>query len=280
MQRYRYRLLNVFAPSTLAGNPLCVFEAATDMSTELMQALAIQFNLSETTFLLPSERATARVRIFSPGGEFPFAGHPVLGSAFVVRELFDAGDAFTLETHAGVIPLTCEGDVYRLRANPPNTRAPAQSMIELAAAVGLGADDLTAPPLWIDTGFEQLVVPARTLAALKNARVDVTRAQALLNSIGLTKIYLWVRESADVVQARFFFTRGPGQIGEDPGTGSACANLGGWLLHTGANLPVRLTVHQGDHLGRPCRLHLTVDSERNIFVGGRVVQLGTGEVCL
>ncbi|MBM3396267.1 MAG: PhzF family phenazine biosynthesis protein, partial [Betaproteobacteria bacterium] len=85
---------------------------------------------------------------------------------------------------------------------------------------------------------------------------------------------------ADVVQARFFFTRGPGQIGEDPGTGSACANLGGWLLHTGANLPVRLTVHQGDHLGRPCRLHLTVDSERNIFVGGRVVQLGTGEVCL
>lgn len=277
---YRFRLLNVFAPSTLAGNPLCVFEDARGMSDALMQALAIQFNLSETTFLLPSERATARVRIFSPGGEFPFAGHPVLGSARVARDLHGCGDHFTLETQAGVIPLCRDGGTYTLQANAPRWRPVESSPAELAALLHVGEGRLDAPVLWMDTGFEQMVVPVRDVEALMQARVEAASAQRFLNNLGLTKIYLWTRTAPGEVQARFFFTRGPGLIGEDPGTGSACANLGGWLIATGAALPVALTVHQGDHLGRPCRLHLRVEEGGATFVGGNVVQLGEGSIDL
>ena len=92
MPAHAFRILNVFAETTLGGNPLAVFEDARDIDDATMQALALQFNLSETTFVLPSARATARVRIFTPTFEMPFAGHPTLGTAHVVRALMRAGD--------------------------------------------------------------------------------------------------------------------------------------------------------------------------------------------
>jgi PhzF family phenazine biosynthesis protein len=92
MPAYRYRLVNVFAAAPLEGNPLCVFEDARGLDETTMQALALQFNLSETTFILPSDNATARVRIFTPTFEMPFAGHPTLGTAHVVRSLQAAPD--------------------------------------------------------------------------------------------------------------------------------------------------------------------------------------------
>ena len=109
----------MFAESTFGGNPLCVFESGDGLGTDEMQALALQFNLSETTFILPSERATARVRIFTPTFEMPFAGHPTLGTAHVVRELFNAGDDISLEMKAGVIPVSADGSRWTLSANPP-----------------------------------------------------------------------------------------------------------------------------------------------------------------
>jgi PhzF family phenazine biosynthesis protein len=103
MLNLRYRIVNVFAESPLAGNPLCVFEDGSALDGATMQALALQFNLSETTFILPptAEGATAHVRIFTPGFEMPFAGHPTLGTAHVVRELLRAGDAVKLHPRAG-----------------------------------------------------------------------------------------------------------------------------------------------------------------------------------
>src|SRR5258706_9740871 len=102
MPDYRYRLVNVFTVNgaKLSGNPLCVFEDARGLDAAAMQALALQFNLSETTFLLPSDAASAAVRIFTPTFEMPFAGHPTLGTAHVVRAL-RGGDAVTLATPAG-----------------------------------------------------------------------------------------------------------------------------------------------------------------------------------
>src|ERR1700693_2931415 len=99
MPALRYRIVNVFAETPLAGNPLCVFEDGRGLDDATMQALALQFNLSETTFILPSTRATAHVRIFTPSFEMPFAGHPTLGSAHVVRALM-GGDEVTLEMRA------------------------------------------------------------------------------------------------------------------------------------------------------------------------------------
>ena len=100
----------MFAKSRLAGNALAVFEDGSALDEAQMQALALQFNLSETTFILPSSKATARVRIFTPSFEMPFAGHPTLGTAHVVRSLLGCGDSVTLEMPAGIIPVTANGD--------------------------------------------------------------------------------------------------------------------------------------------------------------------------
>lgn len=273
-----FRLVNVFAESPLGGNPLCVFEDGSAIDERTMQALALQFNLSETTFVLPADRATARVRIFTPTFEMPFAGHPTLGTAHVVRALRGAGDRVTLEMKAGVIPVEAEGDVWTLQANAPSHRVPAASNADLAATLGLAPGDIAGPPLWVDTGSEQLVVPLASLDAVRRA---APRAEAMArhaSNATRSMAYVFAREG-DRVLARFFFPK-HGAIVEDPGTGSACANLGGWLLATGAALPQRLTIDQGEAVGRPCRLRLDVGGDRSIRVGGRVIEIGRGTITL
>jgi PhzF family phenazine biosynthesis protein len=274
----RYRIVNVFAEHTLAGNPLCVFEDGSGVDDATMQALALQFNLSETTFLLPSSRADARVRIFTPTFEMPFAGHPTLGSAHVARALGRGGDALTLEMRAGIIPVTAAGDRWTLAANAPTWREPAASRAQLARALGLATDDVGERPLWIDTGSDQLVVPLVSFDAVRRATPDAAALQRDASNGARAMAYVFAREG-DHVLARFFFPK-HGSVIEDPGTGSACANLGGWLIATGAPLPQRLSIDQGDAVGRPCRLALDVDGDRGIRVGGRVVELGLGTVTL
>ncbi|MBA3539638.1 MAG: PhzF family phenazine biosynthesis protein, partial [Deltaproteobacteria bacterium] len=157
--RYAFRILNVFTVGNdrFSGNPLCVFEDARGMTTDDMQQLARQMNLSETTFVLPSERADAHVRIFTPGFEMPFAGHPTLGTAAVVA----AGRSrVVLEMIAGLVPVTADGMTFTLRAaKAPVMRAVEATRAELARMVRLPADAVSAEPLWVDTGVEQLVIP-------------------------------------------------------------------------------------------------------------------------
>jgi PhzF family phenazine biosynthesis protein len=275
MNDYAYRIVNVFAESPLEGNPLCVFEDGRELDDATMQALALQFNLSETTFVLPTERATARVRIFTPTFEMPFAGHPTLGTAHVVRSLRNAGDAITLDLRAGIIPVRAEGDVWTLEANPPKHRAPTASRSELAGMLGLGEGDLAdAPPLWVDTGSDQLIIPLASFDAVKRAAPDGRALQVHGSNGTRAMAYVFAREG-DRVLARFFFPK-HGAVIEDPGTGSACANLGGWLLATDAPLPQRLSVDQGEAVSRRCRLGLEVTADRRIRVSGRVVELGRG----
>ena len=162
MSRYAFRIVNVFAEAPLAGNPLAVIEDAQGLDHATMQALALQFNLSETTFVLPSQAATALVRIFTPTFEMPFAGHPTLGTAHVVRDLKRCGDAVTLEMRAGMIPVRASGDTWTLSANPPRTRPVEATRAELAAMLALAPADLGADALWVDTGSEQLVIPLAT----------------------------------------------------------------------------------------------------------------------
>src|SRR5208282_5965287 len=145
--RYAFRIVNVFAEERLAGNPLAVFEDGRDLDDATMQALALQFNLSETTFILPSTRASARVRIFTPAFEMPFAGHPTLGTAHVVRSQLHGVDSLTLEMVAGVVPVPARGDVWTLRANPPSARPAEASTQELARTLRLEASDVGAPAL-------------------------------------------------------------------------------------------------------------------------------------
>ncbi len=172
MRPLRFRIVNVFAEAPLAGNPLCVFEDGSGLDDATMQALALQFNLSETTFILPaaSPAATARVRIFTPMFEMPFAGHPTLGTAHVVRDLLRAGDAVRLDMNAGVIPVTAEGDVWTLEANAPEWRAADIARRQLAEMLGLDESDVREGALWVDTGSEQLIVPLASTAAVERCR--------------------------------------------------------------------------------------------------------------
>jgi PhzF family phenazine biosynthesis protein len=280
----RFRLLNVFAESRLSGNALAVFEDGRGLADEQMQALALQFNLSETTFLFPSSVATARVRIFSPGFEMPFAGHPTLGTAHVTRSLRDCGDALTLEMHAGVIPVTAAGDTWTLQANAPRTRPSSATQAELAAMLGLDEGDLREGAMWVDTGSEQLIVRLTDPDAVRRCRPDA----ALLARHGSNEkraglVYVWAHEDAppaddgERIEARFFFLK-HGAVIEDPGTGSACANLGGWLVARRYELPVAMSIAQGEATGRPCKLGLRVDAEQRIFVTGNVIEIGHGEL--
>lgn len=278
---FAFRIVNVFAEARLAGNPLAVFDDARGLDDATMQALALQFNVSETTFILPSTRASASVRIFTPTFEMPFAGHPTLGTAHVVRALH-GGDALTLEVQAGVIPVRARGDVWTLQANAPRTRPVAASREELAAMLGLDAVDIGAAPLWVDTGSEQLLIPLTSADAVRRSqpKADMLARHggfALSGGGSRAMAYVWAEVAPDGVLARFFFLK-HGAVVEDPGTGSACANLGGWLVATGAPPPQTRTISQGDAVGRRCRLGLSVDDQERIFVSGRVIELGRGTI--
>lgn len=284
--KLRYRLLNVFAlpGQPLTGNPLCVFEDGSGLDDAMMQALALQFNLSETTFILPSTKATARVRIFTPAMELPFAGHPTLGTAQVVRALRgasgDAGDAVKLETLAGVIPVSALGNAWTLTANAPTTRPLDTARIaELAAALGLGADDFAAAPLWVNTGMEQLVVPLAS-RALVGSLTPTAGVSAFANNLGKVSVYCISPVTEPEMDVRFFFSKNQGSLAEDPATGSACANLGGYLIATQAALPANRGLHQGAAVGRPSILQLAVSAEGSITVGGEVIDIGGGLISL
>jgi trans-2,3-dihydro-3-hydroxyanthranilate isomerase len=278
-----YRIVNVFVPdnaSKLTGNPLAVFESGEGLDTATMQAIALQMNLSETTFVFPpaSADATARVRIFTPSYELPFAGHPTLGTAFVCAERAGGLAEVSLAMEAGVIRVTSTGDVWELQANPPTTRKH-PSNGHLAPMLGLAQSDLAGEPLYVNTGVEQLIVPLASVAAVERAVADPALFSAhARNGRGACMAYLFAREGKHVT-ARFFWDK-QGGVHEDPGTGSATANLGGYWIAQGAPLPNAVTIAQGAATGRPCQLGLRVMADKRIFVSGRVVELGRGTVQL
>ena len=278
----RYRLLNVFTRDAraLSGNPLCVFEDGSGLDTGTMQALARQFNLSETTFLLPSERgAHARVRIFTPNYEMPFAGHPTLGSAQVCRALRLGGDQLRLEVPAGIIPVHAQGAHWTLEAQPASIREPELPRARLAELLGLSAEDLIDRPLWVKAGKEQLVVPLTSIDAVRRVSPVPQRLQSIRSEDGQSMAYVFFISDDNSALARFFFPQG-GAILEDPATGSATANFGAWCLAMKRTLPVQMQISQGEFVARPSDLYLDVTREREIFVGGDVVEIGRGSITL
>lgn len=276
-----YRIVNVFTRDggRLSGNPLCVFEDGDGVDDKTMQALARQFNLSETTFILPSSRATARVRIFTPAYEMPFAGHPTLGTAHVVRAL-RGGESIALEMKAGVIPVNAQGDRWTLQANAPKSRALEMTRAELEEILGLRPGDVAEWPLWVNAGKEQLVVPLASREAVRRAAPRADAFSRLKSGDGQSMVYVFhdAGDAAATVECRFFFPSGAAIL-EDPATGSACANLGGWYTVVRPRMDVKRAVSQGEAVGRPSTLYLDV-THGAIHVGGDVIELGRGSVSL
>ncbi|MBA3391010.1 MAG: PhzF family phenazine biosynthesis protein [Deltaproteobacteria bacterium] len=276
---HAFRIVNVFTVdgNRFSGNPLCVFEDARGLEDEQMQALARQMNLSETTFVLPSERADARVRIFTPGFEMPFAGHPTLGTASVIAA---AGqDEVKLEMIAGIVQVEREDDGWSLkRPQRPKTRKVEATRIEIAQMLGLPDDALSDEPLWVSTGVEQLVIPIKSSELVRAAKPvkKLLERWAFSDDRKEAMAYLWSNDSSEWT-VRFFFTS-HGAVIEDAATGSACANLGGWWIARGRQRPLEVMLRQGEAVGRPSRLGLQIGDDDAIYVTGAVIELGRGTV--
>ncbi len=293
MKTLSFRIVNVFVESdaaTFGGNPLAVVEDARGLSESEMQAIAAQFNLSETTFIFPSDTALsgattdAEVRIFTPRYELPFAGHPTVGTSFVIASMREAAgaqvNALTLKMKAGEIPVTRENGVWTFTANAHRSRPIASDVALLAQASGLEASDFAGEARFVSTGTEQLVIPLRSVEALSRAKPNPDLLQQYFsNDAGRYMAYFVARVAQNKFQVRFFFPTASG-MSEDPGTGSACANLGGYLLDAQELAPANFTVTQGEFVDRKNVLQLSLTPDRRIRVGGRTLEMGRGTLTL
>jgi trans-2,3-dihydro-3-hydroxyanthranilate isomerase len=291
-------LLNVFAREgdPFSGNPLAVFPDAGSLATERMQAIARQLNLSETTFVTrveaddeqPGTPVVADVRIFTPGYEMPFAGHPTLGTADVVAGLpgilGGPADDVVLLMPAGPIPVTREGDGWRLAARSGSSRAAGVDAAGLAGILGLGDAGghvrvVEAGTAWVDVGVEQLLVQLDDVEAVRACRPDASAVERVLAPMTTEPhVYVWAWAGERSLEVRLFAALG-GALDEDPATGSACANLGALLAEAG-HRGVDLEVSQGAHVSRPSLLRLRIDDEGVVSVAGRVVRVGEGTLHL
>ncbi len=279
MKSYRFRILNVFTRGSepFSGNPLCVFENAVGMDADTMQSVARQFNLSESTFIFPADTAgvTANVRIYTPAYEMAFAGHPTLGTAYVCRALRLGGDTLQLKMPAGIIPVVAAKDRWTLTSNVATFRELNEPRAMLASALGLQETDIGDRPLWIDSGSEQLIVPLTSEAAVRKAQPRAEILSQIKSNIGHGMAYVFHVGKDGKALSRFFFPQDAAML-EDPATGSATANFGGWWLAMQKPLPMSLQIAQGEYCMRPSALYLNIDAQRQVTVSGNVVEVGQG----
>lgn len=279
-----FYIFNIFAESNWGGNPLAIvplLDESLSIDTETMQRIARQFNLSETVFVTPPTDAqhVAHLRIFTPDHEMPFAGHPTIGAAAWLHQHLNLSDTFTLTTPAKTVSITHQQGNYRF-ALSGYTHAPcALSRPQLANGLGLMEADLGKHIRWMNAGMWQLVIPLNSRAAVMCAQANTPLLRDASVDAAHTNAYIWFEEHGQVT-ARYFFDINGVAI-EDPGTGSACVNLGAWAhLHGLVSNDVRLSWHitQAEAINRPNHLYLSVSAEGEIEVGGRVMAFAQGEL--
>ncbi len=295
MASYRYYTCDVFTDTRFGGNPLAVLPHADGLSDANMQRIAPEFNFSETSFVFPAEAGhTRKVRIFTPTTEVPFAGHPNIGTAFILGstgELGDVGDVrtATFEERAGLVTLTIRAphgqvESCELAAPQPLALGKTLSVPLVAAAVSLDAPDVvtdTHPPQVVSVGLPFVMAELRDRCALERARFDLTIADALAAEAPRPSVYVYTRASGDVdVRARMFAPLSG--VTEDPATGSAACTLAGLLAHADrqSNGVFRWRIAQGVEIGRPSTLLARAEKRdgtvTGTWVGGAAVVVSEG----
>ncbi len=288
-----YYLLNVFTDTHhpfVTGNPLAVFADDTlnrHLDDTLMQAIASQLNLSETVFVFDIDShnldLTARLRIFTPAYELPMAGHPTVGTAFLLQSLHHLPRHFTLGTQAKPIAITSDNTQTTLAITGFEIAPSHASLDDLRHITGLYQADFE-QAFWVDSGSRQLLLNVAHRQDLDRVVINPTAlAQLCQQEQGRSQIYLW-HDDSQKITARYFWLDDNGSLIEDSGTGSAAANLGAYLLAHGTNAPasqtpVSRTIYQGDQMGRPNRINLTL-MDNTIHVGSTVHLVGHGELYL
>lgn len=278
MPTYPIQIVDVFAEEALAGNQLAVVENAGDLSAQQMQAIALETNFSETTFVIGRTDGAATVRIFTPAWELPFAGHPTLGTAWVLTQ----GESdIVLELPIGPVQVAFDQQGVG-RFEPPAVEFGSDFDTALGAQLlNLDVEQLSSkwPAQLAQVGPQFVLLPVQDLSALKAARLNVElHAQLLAQGVGVQCVFAFTDEayddSADIAARMFFESNGPR---EDAATGSANSALAAYLHRLGI-ADGSVVVDQGVEMGRPSRLYLEV-GER-LSVGGRVQNVIRGELTL
>lgn len=287
--------VDVFTNQVFGGNPLAVFPEAEGLTAIQMQQIAREFNLSETVFVLRPQNpeATHRLRIFTPQTELPFAGHPTLGTAYVIGRLSSMSSVI-FEEGVGLIRV----EIERKNGSPVYTELASTSMPEygpkppetgqLAQLLGLDIQDIgidNYQPAAVSGGVPFLFVPLRNLEAINKARLNRQVWEEILSSYWAPQIYLftWETINSEVDLHARMFAPGLG-IEEDPATGSAAVALGGYLAMNNSTLQgtQQWQIEQGLEMGRPSLLRLTTTFSEgkliSIKVGGGSVLVSEGRL--
>ena len=299
MNSARYLLVDVFTSEPFGGNQLAVFVDGEQVPERLMQRIARELNLSETTYVLPPEDSEnlCRLRIFTPLEELPMAGHPTVGSAFAlaVEGRITPPTTIRFEEGVGLVPVEVEGTAERptgaVMVQPlPQFGPRFDDATRIAAMLTLAEADL-APALPLEVvscGVPYLIVPLASLAAVQRARLRLDLWEELLAGFASRHVYLFSRETLGddaTVHARMFAPAAG--VPEDPATGSAGGPLGCYLVRHGlaaAGERVPIVCEQGYEIGRPSRMEIEISGDRErireVRVGGGCVLIGEGRMRL
>ncbi|MBO9515542.1 MAG: PhzF family phenazine biosynthesis protein [Variovorax sp.] len=301
MKTRPFKQVDVFTPTPYFGNPLAVVLDGTGLDDATMQRFAAWTHLSETTFLLPPTEPSAdyRVRIFTPGGELPFAGHPTLGSCHAWLQAGGkpkAGHVIVQQCAKGLVPIRREAERLTFATPASRRSAPSPTLLaQVAAALGIKAQQIVAAQL-LDNGpswLGLLLADADTVLALRpdhrvlaelGQKVGVaglypssSQAALIARSNREARAFARTNDEAPSIEVRAFAA--PIGVEEDPVTGSFNGSLAEWLIADG-HLPERYVAAQGQVLGRDGRVHITRDSDRQVWVGGDCATCIDGQVTL
>jgi trans-2,3-dihydro-3-hydroxyanthranilate isomerase len=290
-KRFSFAQLDVFSSRQFEGNPLAVYTDGRGLSDAEMQMIAREMNLSETTFILPRDAATekergVRVRIFTVEEELPFAGHPTLGTAFVLRGSSGAAEV-ALDLNVGRVPVRFEEMPGQPVFGEMTQKDPVfgfehdREAVVRAAGLKDGDIDPSLPIQTISTGVPFTVVPLRGLEVIRRLHVDQRAAAEYLDKTEGKFFFFVTRETEDPgarLHARMIFYNG-----EDPATGSAAGCAAAWMVACGVAKPdERVLIEQGNEMRRPSRIFVRSgkqdDRVVNVRVGGNAVELLRGEI--
>ncbi len=301
-QSLKFYQADVFTGQAFGGNPVAVFPDAQGLTDYQLQQIAREMNLSETVFVLPptDEAAVVRLRIFTPTQEIPFAGHPVLGTFYVLAHLgliaiTDGVTRVMQECNIGLFPVEIharDGEITRIVMTQPKplfigSVEETEDLFDLAKALGLSRNqivDTKKPVMLVSTGLPVVIVPVRTLTAVRSIDPDSAAIVEVCGRLGVNGIMVFTTitvEDHATVHARMFAPA----IGilEDPATGSASGAMGAYLVHNGLVEVGPLTeviIEQGYEIERPSRILVQVESEddaiQSVKVGGQVVMVVEG----
>ena len=297
--RYRYYTCDVFTETRFSGNPLAVLPQADGLSEHQMQQIAREFNFSESAFVFPSKAGhTRNVRIFTPVREVPFAGHPNVGTAFVLASAGEFGEILssltvTFEEKAGLVRVTiheAHGEITWCELAAPQAFSLGKTIpVQLvASAVSLASEDIVTErhhPQVGSVGLPFLITELRDRSALERARVNISGCEALLNEGVRPSVHLYARVTDGFnIRARMFAPLSG--VPEDPATGSANCALVGLLAHYSAEPSGSFSwrIAQGVEMGRPSTLMARAEKTAGVvqatWVGGTCVLVSEGVIRL